>query len=345
MKKFRFLMWLLAGTLMLSACGGDDDKLPTSPTQSNGDNSSKNGTGTGGSGGSTGGNALSVTQGQSNDPNNTNQNATGNQDLDSRLEVPRVSGGDNFSMLVRTVPTFGINYIIEWDNQKRAQRWTCFQMYSGNSGRSWNRSNWAYYEDTNEWVKWNVQNYGYTDPFQPDPDLPVGVRTELNEYKSSGYSRGHICASADRLNSKDANEQTFYLSNIMPQSSKLNTGTWENMENQVRTWNDSKFRETLYVVKGGTIADGQTNGLTRTGLLIPKYFYMALLSYKSGVYRGLAFILEHDNPEKNGTQPKNYVFTIKQLEQLTGIDFFCNLPDDIEKAAEETVDYSFWKLN
>jgi endonuclease G len=329
MKKTFLLTALSTVILLFAACeASDDDKIPSGQT-------------TPPPPGLTG-NALVVNQGQPTDGANTNKNATGNGNLDSRIEVPRIVGGNDNYLLIRTVPSYGINYIIEWNNTKKAQRWTAFQMYKGNSNKSWNRNNWADEAETNEWVKKNLAEYGYTDPFQPDPDLPQSVRTELSQYKNSSYSRGHICASADRLNSKEANEQTFYLSNILPQSSRLNTGTWEDMENKVRTWNVDQFRETLYVVKGGTIDDAHSSVESRSQLTIPAYFFMAVVSLKGGKYNGMAFILEHGNPASNY---KNCVFTIDQLEQMTGIDFFCNLPDDVENAMEATVDYSFWKLN
>jgi endonuclease G len=316
MKTSALYSLLLSALITLTACeANDDDKLPTKPNSGQADDTNKN------------------------------KNTTGDTNLDSRLEVPHTVKTANNTLLIRTVPNFGVNYIIEWDNQKRAQRWTAFQMYNGNSGTAWNRNNWNSYADSNEWVAKNIAEYGFADPFQPDPDLDPQYRTELEEYKGCGYSRGHICASADRLNSKDANEQTFYLSNIMPQSSKLNTGTWANMENQVRVWNDKKYRNTLYVVKGGTIDDKHVLAPTRTGMVVPEYFYMAILSELAGTYRAIAFILDHASPEASGTQPKNYVFTIDQLEQLTGIDFFCNLPDNIEDEVESSVDRTFWKMN
>ncbi len=315
MKNNMLFILLLSALVMMTACeASDDDKLPK-PKEEQGDGTNKN------------------------------KNTTGITNLDTRLEVPHTTKTANNTILIRTVANYGVNFIIEWDNQKRAQRWTAFQMYNGNSGTAWNRNNWSAYADTNEWVAKNLAEYGYPDPFQPDPDIDPAYRTELSEYKGCGYSRGHICASADRLNSKEANEQTFYLSNIMPQSSKLNTGTWANMEFQVRNWNTNTFRNTLYVVKGGTIDDNHILTPTRTGLVVPEYFFMAVLSELGGTYHAIAFILEHANPEKNGTAPKNYVFTIDQLEQMTGIDFFCNLPDNIEDEVEAKVDYSFWKMN
>lgn len=332
MKKLHLTTWLFSALLLFTACEADDnDKLPSGNS--------------GGRGEKAGSGALTVNNGTSTDQTNKNKNVTGNDNLDTRYEIPHIIGGSDNYILVRSTTAYGINYIIEWNNTKKAQRWTAFQMYNGNSGTSWKRDYWAGYVDSNEWVAKNYTDYGFYDPFQPDPDLPTNVRTELSQYKSSSYQRGHIVASQDRVNSKDANEQTFYLSNIMPQSKALNTGTWQNMESQVRKWNDNSYRETLYVVKGGTIDDNHITTEKWSGLTVPDYFFMGIVSKLGNKYRGIAFILEHSNPSKNGSLLKNYVFTIDQLEQLTGIDFFCNLPDDIEDEMEKSVDRTFWGMN
>ena len=328
MKAFRKFFYLSLTTLLFAACSSSDDSSPGSAPEDGPDIQ-------------TVGNAYVVTQKKSTDAQNTNKNNTGVTEFDSRYEVPRISGDKKHYVLLRKVNTYGVNYILEWDNDKKSQRWTAFQWYNGNSGKAWNRNNWDNQKD-NEWAMLNMKEYGWGDPFQPDPDLPKEYRTELNQYKGSGYSRGHILASADRLNSKDANEQTYYLSNIMPQTSACNTGTWGNLENLLRTWNSNDFRDKLYVVKGGTIADGQTNGTTQSGLVIPKYFFMAVMCEKSSKYNGIAFIVDHVNQSGKGTDLKNYAFSIDQLEELTGIDFFCNLPDNVEDAAEKTLDTSFW---
>ena len=259
------------------------------------------------------------------------------------LEVPQRKSGNNQIFLTHATDAYGINMYIEWDCGKKSQRWTAYKMYNANSVKNWNRDLWKY-ETDNEWV---VKN-NYRDPFQPDPKLPASVRTELEHYQGSGYNRGHICPSADRLCSKEANEQTFYLSNMQPQVYGFNGGVWLAMENKLRVWNTPSFRDTLYVVKGGTI-DKPTHILeiTSKGLLVPKYFYMAVLcknkDQAQGGYKAMAFWAEHKpNSDKS---LKKYMISVDELEQRTGINFFPNLPDDIEQQVEANLVPAVWGFN
>lgn len=266
---------------------------------------------------------------------NANANPTAANAAYARIEVPRLADGPQYRVLTYTVPTYGVNMIIEWDGAKRAQRWTAYQMHKDNSVVNWNRNNW---KDT-EWEG---------DPFQADPNLPADIRTEQSDYSWTGYQRGHICPSADRLCSKEANYQTYFLSNIQPQIGAFNTGVWLVMENQLRKWNQGTFRDTLYVCKGGTIADGQTLppnrlvGNSTMKLPVPKYFFMAILCKKNGTYKALAFLAEHKADPSTNLAP--YVKSIDELEELTGIDFFCNLPDNVENNVESIVSPSAWGL-
>lgn len=281
---------------------------------------------------------------------NTNANAvTGNLPKEiMRTEFPKVSGGDNNLVVVHKVTGFGtkadgtkdgVNYSIEWDCQKKAQRWTCYQMYASNSTANWKRDNW---KSVSPW---------YGDPFQEDTSIPAQYRTTLADYRGSGYDRGHICPSADRLNSKDVNEQTFYMSNMHPQINSFNTGVWATMENQLRAWNTNTFRDTLYVVKGGTIDTnkGQVLTYTKSGIIVPKYFFMAVVCKKGSNYKAIAFWAEHTkSTSKEKLTP--HMMSVDELEQKTGIDFFCNLPDDIEnkiEAVKPTTDavLTAWGLN
>lgn len=263
---------------------------------------------------------------------NTNRNATTANANYGRLEFPHLKADGNNIVLVHSVDGFGINFAVEWDCDKKAQRWSCYQMNTFTSHKGWARDNWQ----STTW---------HGDPFQEDPDLPAQYRTTLADYKNSGYDRGHICPSADRLYSKDVNEQTYYLSNMQPQVNKFNTGVWLTMENTLRNkWNTSTYRDVLYVCKGGTIdKTSQIAGYTRNShLIVPKYFFAAILAVKDGQYHAIGLWFEHK--ANTDTNLRTYAVTIDRLEQLTGIDFFCNLPDDTEKAVESKLDLTWWGL-
>lgn len=271
---------------------------------------------------------------------NKNANSTTLSQYASALEFPSLTKDSTDHLLVHTTTKYGMNYAIEWCHAKRAQRWTCYEMYASNSVKNWNRNNWA----STEWKG---------DPFQPDKmlkDMCGECSTELSDYRGSGFNRGHICPSADRLNSQIANEQTFYLTNMHPQKYEFNGGLWGKMENKLRQWNINSFRDTLYICKGGTIDSVMLNGVkqsgvkeyTKSGLLVPRYFYMAVLCVKDGQYKAMAFWAEHLYDDHSKDALVDYAISVEELEQRTGIDFFCNLPDATEKQVERNFKTSDW---
>lgn len=243
------------------------------------------------------------------------------------LEIPRID--DNAGKIISHYASGILNYTVDWHADKKHSRWVAFTFTAENSKQSWNRNNWK----NTEWKG---------DPFQPDPALSAGERTELSDFKGSGYDRGHLCASADRLNSKDCNEQTFYLSNMSPQIGRFNQQDWVDLEGLVQNWGrSSTFRDTLYVVKGGTIRDDQILRYTKSGMPVPKYYFMALMCKKSGTYKAIGFWVEH---KSYGGSPdvSSWAVSIDELEEKTGIDFFCNLPDRIENPIEKTFSLESW---
>ena len=227
--------------------------------------------------------------------------------------------------------------------------WTAYKWYNGFSSniQNWKRKNWSQGETFNGYG-------GSGDPFQPDPVLPSGIRTYYNSYSIKGYQRGHLLGSADRLNSKEANGQTFYLSNVHPQLAGFNyndgRSIWYRLEIHLRDIYDiSAFRDTLYIVKGGTISEGKYKTIGTIGkMACPDYYYMAILVYKESYkkvnsgYSAIAYWMEHK--ENTDVVSSKYAITIDELENRTGIDFFCNLPDNIENAVESSLDLSRWKL-
>lgn len=116
------------------------------------------------------------------------------------------------------------------------------------------------------------------------------------------------------------------------------------MENQLRKWADKlSATDTIFVCKGGTI-DSEANIITRIGgkLIVPKYFYMAILRKSSFGYAGMAFWSEQTNAWRMNETLRSHAISISELEKRTGIDFFCNLPDDVEAQVEKTFNPSVW---
>ena len=260
---------------------------------------------------------------------NRNANVVTTQPEVARLEFPRLKGGDNNLIVIhKTKDKYdpdGVNYSIEWDCEKKSQRWSCFQLHKYGGSQTSRQNTWG-----------------------EDPDIPSYARfaDSYRMFTGSGFTRGHICASADRLYSVTANQQTFYYSNMQPQYYNFNggnnyTGIWVRMENQVRSWAATSGYDTLYVCKGGTIDKEEQilmrieKTFTTDKMIVPKYFFMALLCKNAQGYKALAFWVEHRPEPYTGTENlSDYVVNIRQLEALTGIDFFCNLPDDVENSVE-----------
>ena len=267
------------------------------------------------------------------------------------LEIPSLRTGNVDAFIVHTLLDGKLNYCIGYNTKLRANSWTAFKWYNGfsSNNKNWYRNNWRQGETFN--------GYGGTgDPFQPDPVLPENLRVNSGDYDDWRYQRGHMLGSADRLNSKEANGQTFYMSNIMPQLKAFNEqGIWWNLENHLRSTYDtapenaSFLRDTLYVVKGGTISAGNYTMIGSSNQLVcPKYFFMAILAYAkkyaktNGGYYAIAFWMEHKgNADEVSSK---YAISIDELEKRTGLDFFCNLPDDIENAVEKSFYLADWKL-
>ncbi len=257
-------------------------------------------------------------------PGNANAN-TGYGKHAGRIEIPALSEGELFIAHTTTVNgKENVTYSISHDPERKHCKWTAFTFDPSNRAIKWKRDNW----DNTEWGG---------DPFQPNPEMPDNYVMTKDQINKNGFVRGHVVASYDRVYSKDANEQTFYYSNISPMYSSFNTGAWNDCELQVQGWGrNSAFCDTLYIVKGGTIRDGEyrTVGSCPT---VPNYYYMALLCLKNNTYKAIGLLFKH---VRGYSQTE--VCSIDHLESFTGIDFFCNIPDAVEERVERSYAPELW---
>lgn len=202
-------------------------------------------------------------------PVNKNANVVTTDKAVLRLEFPALKKTGRQQIIVHRLSNTDydkdrVNFCTEWDCDKKSQRWSCYQLHRGFSG-----------------------NHSRTGSFTADPALSEGDYWAEYTY-FPGFDRGHICPSADRTFSEEANDQTFYMSNMQPQyhafngfdsKNNKNKGLWLRMEQQLQTWAGNLGpKDTIFVCKGGTI-DDEKNIIKRIDgkLIVPKYFFTAIL--------------------------------------------------------------------
>ena len=310
MKQIKIHLFALLAIIALGSCSSDND-----------DNSS----------------------GQHNSNANANVVTVGIPQEVTRLEFPKVKGGAS-TIIVHKTDAYGVNFCTEFDTKLKSQRWSCYAVYKSNNIKGWNRNNWK------NGTSWNGQ-FWHGDPFQTDPAISIDCQPSTREFGASSmpsqgityFQRGHIVASEDRICNQDVNGQTFYMTNMQPQRGEFNTGIWETMGEKIRSFlsinmstQASHANDTMYVCKGGTIdkAD-QILGYTTNHFIVPKYFFAAVLIKNNSGYKAIGFWFEH-KAYASTEKLSAHVVNIDKLEELTGIDFFCNLPDDIENKVEST---------
>jgi len=204
------------------------------------------------------------------------------------------------------------NYSFGWSQKDRVALWVAYplcRLYTnGSAGR------------TNAWAL--------------DPILKEDSAAPFSGYAGS-YARGHQLPSADRQCSYEANAQTFYGTNMTPQLNEHNEGIWADLENKVRGYANSS--DTTYVVTGVIVSASSKTEKDSYGakVTIPDAYFKAVLKYSKastlGKWNAAAFFLEHRSyPEK--TVGKSHSMSVDRLEEITGIDFFVNLPSKVGEA-------------
>ena len=172
--------------------------------------------------------------------------------------------------------------------------------------------------------------------FKADPEIGTGS-ARLSDYKGSGYDRGHLAPAADLKYSKQAMNDSFYLSNMSPQKPSFNRGIWKKLEKWVRK--RAAENETLCIVTGPLLTDGPYSTIGEERLSIPKYFYKVILDFTGEEKKAIGFILPN---EKSDGPLSDFAVTVDRVETVTGIDFFPLLDDGVEKALESNADFNIW---
>ncbi|MDG1728732.1 MAG: DNA/RNA non-specific endonuclease [Algibacter sp.] len=194
-----------------------------------------------------------------------------------------------------------------------------------------------------EWVAYELKksHLSKTNHKRPYFEIDKAVKTgaaSWRNYKNSGFDRGHLCPAADRRYSKDAHDETFLTSNISPQEHQFNSGIWSTLEHKVRYW--ARKYDGVFVVTGGVLK-GEMNTIGTEYVSVPNQFYKVLIDTNSGRTKMIAFLMPHRDSDKPLYE---FVVSVDEVEDLTGIDFFPELEDVLEDKLEASSSFKGWSF-
>ena len=159
-----------------------------------------------------------------------------------------------------------------------------------------------------------------TDHFRPDTSIRSGS-AELEDYRGSGYDRGHLAPAGDMRWSLPAMEESFLLSNMSPQQPGFNRGIWRKLEEQVRKWAVEK--DSIYVITG-PVLDPILDTIGKNEVGVPGAYFKVLVDLSPPDFSMVAFLIP--NQSSNLALP-SFEISVDSLEKLTGYDFFAGAPD------------------
>ena len=195
-----------------------------------------------------------------------------------------------------------------------------------------------------EWVQYTLRsnylnsNISRSDNFRTDP-LVRTTSAELIDYRGSGYDRGHLAPAADMKYNSSSMSESFYMSNMSPQSASFNRGIWRKIEKQFRDWS-YKYGE-LVIVTGPVLNGDYLGSIGPNQVTIPKWYYKVALD-PTNYDRNVAILIKNTGSSES---IKSFVVSIDYLEEFSGLDFFYSLPDEVESYFESSSHINLWDWN
>ncbi len=244
---------------------------------------------------------------------NINQKAEAQSDntsenIDNDILTPKERKDISELILQRT------GYIVSYNEEYKIPNWVAWKLTADHTSGPYKR----------EGIK-----------FHEDMDVP-SPRVTTYDYNRSGYDRGHMCPSGDNKWSRTAQEESFLMTNMCPQNHNLNTGDWNEMEQQCRKW--AKKYGSVYIVCGPILIGKNHKKIGKNKVVVPEAFFKVVLCME-GTPKAIGFI--YRNTE--GDRPKDaYVNSVDQVERITGYDFFYQLDDKIENKVEKEQNLADW---
>jgi endonuclease G len=172
-----------------------------------------------------------------------------------------------------------------------------------------------------------------SDKFYADPDIPEDYRLKPDDFKNTGYDKGHLAPNSAIDFSRKSNDQTFAMSNIALQDPKLNRQSWKSLEGLIEDWARTKGKLCFIT---GPVYNKRPEKVN--GVPLPKSFYKVIYSFKHE--RCIGFIIP--NKDIPAHDLWKYAMSVAEVEKETEYRFFDQLNKADQKIKKE-LDLEWWK--
>ena len=221
-----------------------------------------------------------------------------------------------FPIMPDTIPSRifeRICYIVSYNTLSRQPNWVAWHLTAEHADGEYPRDN-SYYEDE---------------------EVPV-PRATNEDYRGSGWSRGHMCPAGDNKWDAEAMRESNLLTNICPQHPSLNSGVWNVIERDCRKW--AKKYGDIYIVCGPILMNREHETIGENKIVVPEAFFKVILRLNPQP-AAIGYVVRNNDGNKKRDM---FVNTVDDVERITGIDFFPSLPDDIENMVEASANINDW---
>lgn len=192
------------------------------------------------------------------------------------------------------------------------------------------------------WVAWHLTAPHTDGPISRmsnfyEEESVATPRATLEDYRGSGWSRGHMCPAGDNKWDETAMYESFSLVNVCPQNASLNSGLWNSIEIDCRRW-AKKFGD-VYIVCGPVLLNREHETIGANKVVVPEAFFKVILCLR-GTPKAIGYVVRNNEGKKKRDQ---FINSVDEVERITGYDFFPALPDDIENEVESHASIYDWR--
>ena len=177
--------------------------------------------------------------------------------------------------------------------------------------------------------------------FRKDPSVPASPFPDA--YTKSGYDRGHMVPNYAMVTryGPALQKNTFFMTNIAPQTPALNRGVWREVEHRIANLWSPRYGE-IWVVIGCISSTKCPETISGTKIDVPQYYYQILIAQEGMDVRALALLFPQTTSWDEW--PARHIVTIREIEQLSGLNFNPDLPSFIQDPLEMDLPSRLWPI-